>query len=261
MLATAFSHFGRHPRQVFSRVTCTFGSATSSIYCSTASYPATGSAQLNGYISRSRTEGKGHWELLANIYLHWFDKAFHRKDGPAQYANARLVRYADDFVVMARYMGRRIVGWCEEKLESWLGLKINREKPRVIKATQEGQTVDFLGYSHRLERDLCGRDRKWWRQYPSKKAMRKQSDWLRENITTSHNREPLKETIERINTHYRGWKAYYNQGHPRREYRRLNWQIGQRLAGVLKRRSQRGYKLPEGISLYEHLHNLGLEVL
>ena len=34
--------------------------------------------------------------LLANIYLHWFDKLFHRADGPAQWANAKLVRYADD---------------------------------------------------------------------------------------------------------------------------------------------------------------------
>ena len=34
--------------------------------------------------------------LLANVYLHWFDKLFHRADGPAQWANAKLVRYADD---------------------------------------------------------------------------------------------------------------------------------------------------------------------
>jgi RNA-directed DNA polymerase len=34
--------------------------------------------------------------LLANIYLHDFDRAFHGPDGPAQFANARLVRYADD---------------------------------------------------------------------------------------------------------------------------------------------------------------------
>jgi len=44
--------------------------------------------------------------LLANIYLHWFDKAFHRQGGPADFAKAILVRYADDFVVLAKYMGR-----------------------------------------------------------------------------------------------------------------------------------------------------------
>lgn len=34
--------------------------------------------------------------LLANLYLHWFDKLFHRADGPAHWAKAKLVRYADD---------------------------------------------------------------------------------------------------------------------------------------------------------------------
>ena len=42
--------------------------------------------------------------LLANLYLHWFDKVFHRADGPAHWAKAKLVRYADDFVVLARYV-------------------------------------------------------------------------------------------------------------------------------------------------------------
>jgi RNA-directed DNA polymerase len=40
--------------------------------------------------------------LLANVYLHWFDHVFHRRDGPAHWARAKLIRYADDFVVLAR---------------------------------------------------------------------------------------------------------------------------------------------------------------
>jgi len=42
--------------------------------------------------------------LLANIYLHWLDKKFSMEDGPAQFANAELIRYADDFVILVRYM-------------------------------------------------------------------------------------------------------------------------------------------------------------
>src|ERR1019366_3165637 len=61
--------------------------------------------------------------LLANIYLHWFDKCFHFTDGPAHWAKARLVRYADDFVVMARCQSPQLVDWGEKKLEDWLGLK------------------------------------------------------------------------------------------------------------------------------------------
>ena len=34
--------------------------------------------------------------LLANLFLHWFDALFHGPQGPSSWADARLVRYADD---------------------------------------------------------------------------------------------------------------------------------------------------------------------
>ncbi len=40
--------------------------------------------------------------LLANVYLHWFDHVFQRADGPAQWAKAKLIRYADDCAPRAR---------------------------------------------------------------------------------------------------------------------------------------------------------------
>ena len=52
--------------------------------------------------------------LLANIYLHWFDKVFHRAAGPAHWAKAKLVRYADDFVVLAWYQSRRLRDFMED---------------------------------------------------------------------------------------------------------------------------------------------------
>jgi len=94
--------------------------------------------------------------LLANIYLHWFDKAFHRADGPAQWANAKLVRYADDFVVLARYQSQRLRGFIEDKLEGWLGLTVNREKTRVVELKEPKASLDFLGYTFRFDRDLHG---------------------------------------------------------------------------------------------------------
>jgi RNA-directed DNA polymerase len=71
--------------------------------------------------------------LLANLYLHWFDKKFHGGQGPYHWANARLVRYADDFVIMARYIGPQIRSFTESLLEGRFGLKINRDKTRVVK--------------------------------------------------------------------------------------------------------------------------------
>jgi RNA-directed DNA polymerase len=70
--------------------------------------------------------------LLSNIYLHWFDKMFYRSNGPGQWANAKLVRYADDFVILARYQTKTMAQFVESKLEQWMGLELNREKTRVV---------------------------------------------------------------------------------------------------------------------------------
>jgi hypothetical protein len=55
--------------------------------------------------------------LLVNLYLHWFEVLFYRDDGPACWAKPELVRYADDFVVLARYQGERLRDWIETTLE------------------------------------------------------------------------------------------------------------------------------------------------
>ena len=69
--------------------------------------------------------------LLANLYLHWMDKRFHGPEGPIQRTGARLVRYADDFVILTRYQGRCISDWIDATVEDWMGLKSNnlRAKP------------------------------------------------------------------------------------------------------------------------------------
>ena len=91
--------------------------------------------------------------LLANVYLHWFDKLFHRADGPARWADAKLVRYADDFVVLARYQSKRLTGWIEEKIEKWLGLEINRDKTRVVDLKC---AFKFLRHGSKSESGLSG---------------------------------------------------------------------------------------------------------
>ena len=109
--------------------------------------------------------------LLANLFLHWFDVVFHRPDGPALWARARLVRYADDFVVLARFISPRLREWIEGKLEGRFGLQINRDKTRVVALKEAGASLDFLGYTFRYERNLYGPGR-YLRLAPSKKAPR-----------------------------------------------------------------------------------------
>ena len=196
--------------------------------------------------------------LLANIYLHWFERVFHGKDGPAQWAKAVLVRYADDFVIMARYAGADLQRFVDEKIEDWLGLKINREKTQVIDLRQEGQTLDFLGFSFRYDSDLHGRDQRYWNMHPSKKSLARERERLREMTGSNQSHTPLPDLIGRLNRHLKGWANYYRPGYSRCAFREINRYVRERLTRHLRRRSQRAWRPPEGKSIYSQLERMGL---
>jgi RNA-directed DNA polymerase len=199
--------------------------------------------------------------LLANLYLHWFDKEFHRPGGPAKWAGAKLVRYADDFVVLSRYPGKRLYGWIESKLEEWLKLEIHRDKTRVINLREEKASLDFLGYTFSWYRDRYGRDHRYLHVGPSKKALQRERDKLTE-MTDSHQcHKPIPKLIEGLNRHLKGWGNYFEYGYPRDAFREINWHVGQRLFRHLNRRSQRAFRLPEDTTYYQHFRRLGLEPL
>jgi RNA-directed DNA polymerase len=199
--------------------------------------------------------------LLANIYLHWFDKAFHSKDGPARFANARLIRYADDFVVLARYQGKQLVEWVERVVEGQLGLTINRQKTRIVNLSDPGSSLDFLGYTFRYDLDLSGRDHRYLNAMPSKKTLAKERETLREMTNANMCFKPIRTLIEEINLHLKGWANYFCWGYPRKAMRAINRMVRIRLSAHLERRSQRRYRPPAGKSLHEHLTDLGLVYL
>ena len=199
--------------------------------------------------------------LLANVYLHWFDHLFQRADGPGQWAQAKLVRYADDFVVMARYISPSLRNWLEGKLEGWLGLQINREKTRIYELRQPGQSLDFLGYTFRYDRDLQGRPWRYWNLEPSRKALERERAALWAMMGPKQCHVPVPELIARVNRHLRGWSNYFGLGYPRKAFRRINFYVQARMGRHLRRRSQRGWRSRQGISLYAHLQHLGLKAL
>jgi RNA-directed DNA polymerase len=196
--------------------------------------------------------------LLANIFLHWFDKAFHAERGPVKWANARLVRYADDFVILARYQGPRLVGWVESTIEQWMGLEINRDKTRIVNLRSPGASVDFLGFTFRFNRDLYGHGHKYLNVEPSKKALARERRKLCEMTSYRRCLVPIPDMIEGINRHLLGWSNYFSFGYPRQAFRHINWHVRNRLARQLKRRSQRPYRPPKDQSFYKHLADLGL---
>lgn len=199
--------------------------------------------------------------LLANLYLHWFDKSFHWPNGPVQWAKAKLVRYADDFVILARYQGPQLVRWIESLLEDRFGLAINRDKTKIVDLNQPGASLDFLGYTFRYERDLYGRSKRYLNVFPSKKALAQAQEQVRELTGSNRGWLPIESMIAQVNRWLQSWARYYRYRYSRREFRKVNWFVFQRFKHHLNRRSQRRFRVPEGKSLYAHLHTLGWQLL
>jgi RNA-directed DNA polymerase len=199
--------------------------------------------------------------LLANLYLHWFEKSFYRSDGPGTWAKAQLVRYADDFVVLARYQSRRLRDWIEGTLEGRFGLTINREKTRTVKLAERGESLSFLGFTLRYDRDRFGRSKRYLNVFPSKKSLARARAKLRE--LTSHRRSfvAIDEMVCEVSGWLQSWGSYFRHGYPSEAFRELNWYALERLRRHLRRRSQRPYRIPEGESAYGHLQRLGFQPL
>ena len=215
-----------------------------------------------GHRSRQGTpQGGVISPLLSNLYLHWFDKVFHGRKGAAQWAKAKLVRYADDFVVLARYQGKELVEWIEGKIEGWLGLEINRDKTRVVELSQAGADLNFLGYTFRYDWDRRGGGYRYLNVTISNKALQRERERLRERINHQVCFKPLPELIEELNDHLRGWANYFSYGYARQGMRQINRYVRERLRQHVRRRSQRPFRPPEGVSYYEQFKRMGLVYL
>jgi RNA-directed DNA polymerase len=196
--------------------------------------------------------------LLANLYLHWFDALFYGPQGPARRADVKLVRYADDFVALAKQMGSETIEFIESRLERKFQLEINREKTRVVNLREPGASLDFLGHTFRYDRDLKGRARKYLNVFPSKKAVQREREKLHE-MTNSHQCfKPIPVLIGELNRHLKGWANYFSFGYPSSVYCEIDRYVQGRLIQHLQRRSQRPYHPPSGANWSGHLVRLGL---
>ena len=196
--------------------------------------------------------------LLANLYLHWFDALFHGPQGPARRAGAKLIRYAGDFVVLAKRMAPETIEFIESRLEGKFQLEINRDKTRIVDLKEERASLHFPGYTFRYGRDLKGRNRKYLNVIPSEKALQKEREKLHE-MTSSHQCfKPIPALIDELNRNLKGWAGYFSIGYPISAYRQIDWYVRSRLKQHLRRRSQRPFQPPPGQTEVEHVDRLGL---
>ena len=158
--------------------------------------------------------------LLANLYLHPLDLLMASK-------GYRMVRYADDFVIVCRTAEEAEAALAE--VRAWVeanGLTLHPDKTRVGNCLEAGQGFDFLGY--RFEAG-----RRWVR----KKSLKALKDKLRSKTGRTRG-VSLKSIIEELNPILRGWFGYFKQAH-RTVFRMLDGFIRRRLRALLRKREKR----------------------
>jgi len=191
--------------------------------------------------------------LLANIYLHVLDRVWKVKKVQERF-EARLIRYADDFVVLCRGNTQRVLGGIRAVLRG-LEISLNEAKTRVVDAQKE--RFNFLGFTIGVVKNP-GTGKRFPLVRPSKKALTK----IKAEIKALTCRQvlclPTDVVIGKLNEVVRGWAGYFYYGNCTRDLSTLKGFLDERVRIYLRRKhakKSRGYRAYPYRYLYE---NLGL---
>jgi RNA-directed DNA polymerase len=159
--------------------------------------------------------------LLANLFLHPVDVAMAE-------AGYRMVRYADDFVILC---GSQVEAQCAlalvGKLIEQRELVLHPDKTKLVDMSQPGASFDFLGY--RFE---------GFTKWPRKKSLAKVKDTIRRK-TRRNNGHSLETIIRDVNSTLKGWFEYFKNADSR-TFKPLDGWIRRRLRSILRGRQGRG---------------------
>jgi RNA-directed DNA polymerase len=158
--------------------------------------------------------------LLANLYLHPLDAKMSK-------LGYRMVRYADDFVILCQTASQaqaaleEVKAWVEEN-----GLSLHPDKTHVGDCLVQGQGFEFLGY--RFEAG-----KRWVR----KKSLQALKDKIREK-TRRKRGESLRAIIADLTPMIRGWYGYFKHAN-RRTFGALDGFVRRRLRAILRKQKKR----------------------
>ena len=199
--------------------------------------------------------------LLSNVYLHWFETCA-MLVAKATNQVMSIVRYADDFVILAGKWADGFVQRIEGELENRFGLVVNREKSKLLDMEADKSALSFLGYEFRYVRDrhYCKGDR-YLEWCPSNKSVKKVCRKVKEETMRRKLLLPVEGVIKRLNLVLDGWGRYFKCGYPSRQFAKVNSYVQCRLHKFLNRKSQRQYRLKYAETYYGELQELGLIAL
>jgi RNA-directed DNA polymerase len=173
--------------------------------------------------------------LLSNIYLHALDQAF--ADG----MHGRLVRYADDFVVLCRSRAqadaaRELSG----HVLADLGLELHPDKTKVVDLREGREGLDFLGCHFRarvsgrlLER---GVRRYYLQRWPSQAAMKRVRQKIKAKTGCGRAGQDIRDVIAELNPILRGWSNYFRTGNAAHKFVQIDRYVERRLCDLMRKR-------------------------
>jgi group II intron reverse transcriptase/maturase len=142
--------------------------------------------------------------LLANLHLNPLDHGVNENTS----GQARMVRYADDFVITCA-VGRS--GGLRARLQKWLqakGLTLNEVKTRIVDIREEG--INFLGFNLTWRKSLRGRG--YLHAQPSQKSRRALREKLGGLLNHWTQGRLIRDVVGEVNRVLRGWACYFHYG-------------------------------------------------
>jgi group II intron reverse transcriptase/maturase len=216
----------------------------------------------DGAVRRSVTgtpQGGVASPLLANIYLHRLDRAWHGGGGVGV-----LVRYCDDLVVLcrSRQEAERALAALTAILAD-LGLEPKAAKTRIMHLSEGGEGLDFLGFHHRWVRARGPRVRHvtFLARWPSRQAIQHARDRVRELTARERLLLPVDDVVQDLNRYLRGWAGYFRYGNSARHFNRIEYQAVNRLVLFMAHRHRRSRAYGRWAVLYRSPGRLGLITL
>lgn len=168
--------------------------------------------------------------LLANIYMHRFLKAW-KKHGKSEQYRARIVNYADDFVILSRGHARAALDWTRNVMGR-IGLTLNEQKTCIRNGRCE--PFNFLGYTFGPVMNKRS-GRRYLGAAPSEKAIKRLRGRVRA-ILHRGNVAPWPEVVRELNQTLQGWQNYFSYGSLGTAYETVNWAVLDGARGFLRRR-------------------------
>ena len=165
--------------------------------------------------------------LLANIYLHEFDKFWKQQTQ----VKGKLVRYCDDFVILFASREDAELGLELVKAKmAELNLELNTEKTKIVDMRYGKEGFDFLGFHHRQVMSHRYKKR-YTLKWPKKAAVNKIKQKIREKLgARAILKLSLEEVVKLLNPTLRGWMNYFKFGNSSKVFNQIDSYVHERLA-------------------------------